>query len=220
MTNELKPGIHLTHSLFFSVTNPKTIRIDHFIKKALKQGYLARIDINDLLYEFGSIGYWPESLFNQLSLPTVDEDFVYPRKKINNVNLYYYGGLSLDKIAFLLIRLEMLGFAIDPSPLVNAVFPEADKQKFVTSFEAESLLFTKHRHKRVIEIEEKLSESIEPITEITKTGYKVGLIDVHGTTLFISKGPNARKKTAGWIGKYGYGFAEWFFNTKPRRSFT
>ncbi|MBE0436966.1 MAG: hypothetical protein IBX56_14315 [Methylomicrobium sp.] len=125
----------------------------------------------------------------------------------------------MEKIAFLLIRLEMLGFDIDPSPLVNAVTPESDKQKFVNCFAIESLLFAKHRHKRIIEIEEKLSESIEPITEITKTGYKVGLIEIDGKTLFISKGPNARKKTAGWIGKYGYGFSEWFFNTKPRRSF-
>lgn len=119
-----------------------------------------------------------------------------PTAKSNNVVLHQ--AWSAIDAASLFIALEMLGFAIDPAPLVDAVRPTLPKKGYITSAGLDILWYGKRRHKSRITFERDNTDG--PLqgheAHLLRNGYKlIGLLDLDGEPVSLTvTGPRYRQR--------------------------
>lgn len=89
-----------------------------------------------------------------------------------------FDAISVHDVAFLLIRLEEMGFSVDPERIVAALRPTTDAAMFLTEAQLRMLWFERFRHKRKVTFQ----SGREPVPDereirlVTQARYKVSAI--------------------------------------------
>ena len=174
------------------------------LQQSVRKGFAAISDIEDILYHSDSrlddirrvvpVQRWCEIL----SVPTRE---YYPRPRRRQSSAMGVRGISAEDLADLLMRIESVGYSIDPLGLVRKLSSMVAGRAYVTSAELSILWYEKCRHKASILFTVERGERGQVCREErfrTAAGYKVGVLwntDSRPLELTV-KGPKYRRRRA------------------------
>lgn len=170
--------------------------LKRFYDNTLAEGGALEFRIDDLLYYSDSrlAGLNRDELLGVLRTPP-GMMFWHPKHK---KNMYGTKGLPSMDVAAMLVRLEKLGFNVNPEPLVTALLPQVRTSNLITASELEVLWHAKERHRAEVMVEADLSTAVGEITSQafeTAHKYKVEVArDAAGMVVRLTvRGPKRKK---------------------------
>ena len=119
--------------------------VARIVAAIVERGWAPTYRVEDLLHDMGVAWFWREPSVNTLF--GVPQQTVFDRPKAGSGWAMGSDETAAADVAFILIQIERLGFAIDPSPLVDALRPALLEQQVVTKSDLHVLWYPKERHR-------------------------------------------------------------------------
>lgn len=179
--------------------NPPPTAGAAIIRKIVRDGWASESQVDDLM---GLTDRRLDGLRSKVKLRDVAQALglsmrsACPRPNSRTSSVFFQQAWHAVDLASLLIALEMLGFAVDPAPLVDAVYSEIPKKGYISSAALDVLWYAKMRRKGRITFQRQ--DGGAPIgarkQHVLADGYKLtALLDSDGAPISLTvSGPGYR----------------------------